>query len=352
MVYQDVAILIPAYRPDPRMNTFIRDLKEAGFSRIIVVDDGGGGQFASLFAEAQTDGAVVLVHEENRGKGAALKTGIQYLQQHGTMPVITADADGQHACEDVKKVADALRQNPDSLVLGTRDKKQMPARSKFGNNVTCVMLGMLTGMWIQDTQTGLRGIPKDALDDFALLDGDRYEYEMNVLIKAEQLNMAVVQVVIQTIYDEGNATSHFHVIRDSWHIYKCLFQQIAKYCGASAISGIVDYIVFLTLHLFFPGNGALLPSMAVARLISSLVNYFANRDLVFKSRAGKRSLLYYYMLVAAVFVASYLLTRAFVELRIPPWAGQPISALVLFVVSYNVQQKYIFCDNLREKVSD
>lgn len=349
MAISDVSVLVPAYKPDARLIAFLRGLIEHGFCNLIVVDDGGGADFAPLFAEAADLGATVLTHAVNRGKGAALKTGLRHLIGIGATPVVTADADGQHAPHDVRRIAEAILENPDSLVLGTRDKKQMPGRSKAGNTITCTVLGVLTGLWIEDTQTGLRALPRESLDDFLSLDGERYEYEMNVLIKAEQLNMPVVQVIIETIYEEGNASSHFKTFRDSFRIYKCLFQQIAKYCGATAMASLVDYAIFLTLHLLFPGDGYLFMCMGVARVVSSLVSYIVNREVVFKSRAGKRSILYFYALVALVFVGNFTLTRLLLELRVPAFVGQPLSGMLLFIVSYNTQQRFIFRDSIHKQ---
>ena len=162
MKYDSIAVLIPAYKPDRRLNKLVDDLREAGFINVVVVDDGGGEPFADIFADLRGK-ATVLTHPVNRGKGAALKTGLTEIMKTPGVGVVTADADGQHTPADVAKIADALLENPNTLIMGSRDKKAMPPRSKAGNTLTCGVFGLLTGLWISDTQTGLRGLPASAL---------------------------------------------------------------------------------------------------------------------------------------------------------------------------------------------
>ncbi len=339
----DIAVLIPAYKPDGRLNTFLDALSRQGFSRIVVVDDGGGTAYARIFDRCRQQGAQVISYAVNRGKGAAMKTGMQQIMaESGPTPVITADCDGQHHVDDIARMAIAMMDNPDSLVLGTRDKRQMPPRSRTGNTITCAALGMLTGLWISDTQTGLRGIPASVLKDFIELDGDRYEYEMNMLIRARQLNMSVIQQVIQTIYIDDNKGSHFDTLRDSARIYALLFKQIGSYIGSGLISGVVEYVLFLALHIFRPEP--LWISIVIPRIMSALLNYTVNRQLVFKSRAGKRSILYFYLLVGLVLALNYSMILALTRLGVPTLIAKPITDALLFVVSYNVQQRFIFRD--------
>ena len=111
-------VLIPAYKPELRMLDVIAELSAYEFD-LVVVDDGSGDGYRTLFDEASKS-AVVLRHEVNRGKGAALKTGIGYIDRHYQKPyvIVTADADGQHRTEDIVKVSRVAADHPDSLVLG------------------------------------------------------------------------------------------------------------------------------------------------------------------------------------------------------------------------------------------
>lgn len=339
MDYENIAVLIPAYKPDRRLNQLVNDLLAAGFSRLVVVDDGGGETFQDIFKDLEGK-ADVLTHEVNRGKGAALKTGLKHIMTTPGVAVVTADADGQHTPADVAKLADALIEKPDSLVLGVRDKKQMPPRSKAGNTLTCGVFGLTTGLWITDTQTGLRGLPAAQLEAFSNLDGDRYEYEMNMLIDAAKRKIPVTEITIDTIYIDDNASSHFNAMKDGLRIYKLLFRQTGAFVVSSLISACVDYVMFLVLRWLIPS--VMLIAVAGARIISSLVNYFLNREVVFKARDTHGSFLRYYLLVASIMLLNYMGILCLTSFGLPDLLSKIIMDVVLFLVSYRVQNKIVF----------
>ena len=339
MNYDNIAVLIPAYKPDRRLNQLVDDLRAAGFSNLVVVDDGGGAPYREIFNDLAGK-AVVLVHEVNRGKGAALKTGLAHILKTSGVSVVTADSDGQHTPEDVKKIADVLLSKPDSLVLGVRDKSQMPPRSKAGNTLTCGVFGLTTGLWISDTQTGLRGLPASSLEPFSTLEGDRYEYEMNMLIDAAKRRVKVEEVKIETIYIDNNAGSHFTAVKDGLRIYKLLFRQVGAFMGSSLLSSAVDYVMFLLLRWLVPE--IMLVAVAGARVVSSLFNYFVNREVVFKARDGHGSFIRYYLLVAVIMLLNYLGIMVLTSVGLPDLLSKIIMDALLFVVSYRAQNKLVF----------
>ena len=339
MNYNNIAVLIPAYKPDRRLNQLVDDLISAGFPRIVVVDDGGGEPFRAIFNDL-TDKAEVLVHEVNRGKGAALKTGLAHLCKTPGVSVVTADADGQHTPADVKKIADMLIEKPDHLVMGVRDKKQMPPRSKFGNTLTCGVFALTTGLWISDTQTGLRGLPAAELAAFSVLDGDRYEYEMNMLIDVAKRKVSVSEIKIDTIYIDDNASSHFNAVKDGLRIYKLLFGKVGAFMGSSLCSAVVDYLMFILLRWLVPG--IMLVAVAGSRIVSSLFNYFVNREVVFKAKADHGSFVRYYLLVATIMLLNYLGIMALTSIGLGDVFAKIIMDALLFIVSYRVQNKIVF----------
>ena len=339
MNYDNIAVLIPAYKPDRRLNQLVDDLLEAGFHRLVVVDDGGGEPFRAIFEDLRGK-AEVLVHEVNRGKGAALKTGISHIMKTPGVSVVTADADGQHTPTDIALIADKLIEKPDSLVLGVRDKSQMPPRSKFGNTLTCGVFGLTTGLWISDTQTGLRGLPASSLAPFSALEGDRYEYEMNMLIAAAKRRLHVEEVKIETIYIDDNASSHFNAVKDGLRIYGLLFRQVGAFMGSSLLSAGVDYVLFLLLRWLVPS--IMMVAVIGARAVSSLVNYFVNREVVFKARGDHGSFLRYYLLVAVIALLNYLGILGLTGVGVPDLIAKILMDIVLFVVSYRVQNKLVF----------
>lgn len=363
-------VLIPAYKPEGRMLELLRALLARGFlpRRLVVVDDGGGAPFAALFHQARSLGAQVLTHPVNRGKGAALKTGIGYILQQGAGPVVTCDADGQHTPEDIERVARAALDHPQALVLGVRDKRQMPPKSRAGNSMTCFFLGVMTGLWIQDTQTGLRGLPAGALEQYLTLAGERYEYETAMLIAARRARTPVVQVVIHTLYFDRNAGSHFRPVKDGLMIYHLLLGQVGRYMGSSALAGLIDLGLFALLCYTLPdqfehlhlANGAVnhvlgfllpesigVPALA-ARLVSSLVNYLVNGKLVFKRHAGKRAILYYYLLAAGVLLCGIQIMRLLTMLGITPVIAKLLADGMMFVASYQAQQRFVFRERSKQ----
>lgn len=195
------------------------------FERIVIVND-GSSRGLEYFREVEPLVEKVIVHPVNRGKGAALKTGFDYLKD---VNVITADADGQHTPRDIVRIARALEQINDGIVLGVRafDGK-VPLRSRFGNWWTRVWFFVLTGLWVKDTQTGLRGIPAPMIERVRALEGERYEYEMVMLADAKHHATKPVQIPIETIYLNDNRESHFSPMRDTVRIYRALFRYLCK----------------------------------------------------------------------------------------------------------------------------
>ena len=161
-----ITVLIPAYRPDKRLIDLVASLKALEIKNIVAVNDGSGEAYREIFDAVKKLDVVVLEHKVNLGKGAALKTGFKHLKALGDKcrGVVTADADGQHTPEDIKKLYDALKD--DRLILGTRDfsSPNVPARSKTGNRISCLAFKIITGRSCPDTQTGLRAIPASLFD--------------------------------------------------------------------------------------------------------------------------------------------------------------------------------------------
>lgn len=347
MKYDGVAVLIPAYKPDDRLVQLVKVLSQRGFRRLVVVDDGGGEDFQPIFQRLEGR-AEVLTHPVNRGKGAALKTGLSHIQaQLPGVGVVTADADGQHTPEDIERLAQALTQSPEALILGVRRKSEMPLRSKAGNTLTCVIFGAMTGMWVSDTQTGLRGLPAQALSEFCQLEGERYEYEINMLVSARQQRLRVVELPIATVYIDGNRSSHFRPLQDGLRIYAQLFRQLGSFAGSSLAACLVDYGLFTLINLLLRGRAhpdlQLWLAVAGARVVSSLVNYFLNQQLVFRKRqSGWGTFVRYYLLVALVMLLNYLIILGLTDLGLGKLFAKLIADGALFAASYKVQDKLVF----------
>ncbi|MFX0559957.1 glycosyltransferase family 2 protein [Tepidibacillus infernus] len=244
------AIIIPSLNPTESLVHYVQSLLEKGVAQIVVVNDGSQLECNDIFSKIKKmDRCTVLKHELNLGKGRALKTAFQYvLENHSDLAgVITADADGQHSVEDVYKVAKTLENSDEQIVLGVRDFRQanVPFRSYIGNRITSGIFEFLFHHKLGDTQTGLRGIPQEILKQLVELKGERYEYEMNMLIYATKIKMKITEVPIQTLYFDHNKGSHYKSIVDSFKVLSRLISGFLQYSFGKAISFVIGIISFV-----------------------------------------------------------------------------------------------------------
>lgn len=273
-------VLIPAYEPDEELIRLAEQLKAAGFA-IVVVDDGSGPAYSHIF-DVVRENAHILRHPENRGKGAALKTGMVYIRDH--MPeaehFITCDADGQHRVEDVIRVSQAL-QGEHTFVLTMRTRrKKIPLRSQVGNSMSRVVYTILTKRYLSDNQSGLRGFARKHIDWLVQVEKDNYDYEMNTLYYAAKKAVPIFTIPIEAIYINNNASSHFQPIKDTVRIYKSLFRLAAgQFAGllAALIMVIIASVLFGYRHLMFTVPGAGILSCGVHLLVDRFCTFRSTR---------------------------------------------------------------------------
>ncbi len=214
------ALIVPIYQPTELVLPFLSKFKKDDFDYFVVVDDGSGAEFEERFASIQELGLFTLLRlKRNKGKGKAMKTALSYLMKKfpDLGGFVTADGDGQHAYEDILRVRDALETNQEKLILGTRSRKDMPPASQSGSWWSSFYFKMMSGAAFEDTQTGLRGIPKRYFSTFLASPGSRYEFEMGFLAGVARED-EVIAVPIQTIYINDNSSTHFRKVIDSIRI--------------------------------------------------------------------------------------------------------------------------------------
>lgn len=338
--------LIPAYKPELLMLSLLQEIRQAGFEAV-VVDDGGGAAFATIFQKAASL-AVVLTHPENQGKGRALKTGLAYIWEHWgeNSVIVTLDADGQHQVSDAKKICQAAQEYPNTLVLGSRGLGQdVPLRSQFGNTITRFIYRLSTGVAVHDTQTGLRAFSGCLVPQMLEITGERYEYEMNVLLECASRGIFIQEIEIATIYIDNNSGSHFDTFWDSYRVYK----EILKFSASSLIGFGVDYAVYslmLLLTASWKPIVGLWISNITARILSASANYFINRELVFGSKSRFiSSALKYVMLVVVIMVGNTLLLTLLVEqMRMGRYIAKICTEVLFFALSWVLQRFIVFRD--------
>jgi len=371
-VFDKVTVVIPSYKPDEKLLSTLSSVLSVGFTDVVVVDDGGGEKYAPIFNEVKKlSTCTVLHHDVNRGKGAALKTAFAYFLKNrpNSFGVVCADADGQHLADDIAKVAQAMIDD-NAVVLGSRDfsDENVPSRSKAGNNISKFLFKALLGKRISDTQTGLRAIPREHLAAISSAEGDRYEYETNVLFLIAREKIPMTERTISTVYLDNNSSSHFRAVQDSARIYA----RPLKFLGISMISAIIDSLAIVYLYAAMKSSIPILllsfMCLAVARVISGSINYILNSRIVFSpKKASVSSYLRYFLLaggffliaVAAVYIAEYILigglpleilmapADAFSPYYVStsPWQSviiKNVIGLLLFFPSFRIQHNYVF----------
>ena len=344
---KQIGIIIPSLSPDERLVTLVKELKEAGFFRILIVNDGSSPEYDSFFEESRQMGAEIQRHVVNQGKGRALKTAFHYaLQNWDECPgVVTIDSDGQHAVKDIVRCAERLLEKPDALVLGCRNFKQdhVPFKSSFGNIMTSKVMQMLVGLKISDTQTGLRGISKENMRRFLSVSGERFEYETNMLLCCKDSHIAIEEVPIETIYYEGNKSTHFRPFQDSLLVYGLFL----KFIVASLSSAAIDLGLFALFTFWFKEMlplSYIVVSTVLARIISSLYNFAVNRQGVFKSNdnVGKTMLKYYTLAVCQMGLSAFGVWGLFKALGGSETLIKIVVDTLLFVVSFQIQREWVF----------
>ena len=243
----DTYILIPAYKPDHLMIDLLIKLKAENFD-IVLVNDGSGEEYQEIFKEAEQY-ATVLKHEINLGKGAALRFGFTYvnLNPHNHNFVITCDSDGQHAVKDIIRINDKLHETND-VVFGCRSfGKDVPKRSRNGNFMSRLCRTLITKDYIGDDQCGLRGFPIRHVFHLIPLQGDHYEYEMNVVCTLQIKRIKIVELPIETIYLNNNASSHFKPNLDTFRIQRTIWLNaiVPLVCALLSISMLLIFSVLL-----------------------------------------------------------------------------------------------------------
>jgi putative flippase GtrA len=276
----------------------------------------------------------------NLGKGAALKTGMNFaLVKFPDCPgVVTADADGQHHPEDIVKVAARLAEHPEALIMGVRSfGDRAPLRSRLGNDVTRVLMRVVLGQNLADTQTGLRGIPAALVPHLLRLTSAGYEFELDMLIACKHQGCPVLQEPIRTIYLDGNKSSHFHPIFDSMRIYFLLF----RFSVLSILTAVLDNVVY---GFTWTRTGSYAKAQIAGRLVAMVFNYLGARRVVFHSRQRNAVVLPKYVaLVAVNGTVSYALIQLIhSHLGLTAIPAKLTAEGLLFIANFAIQRDFVF----------
>ena len=331
-------ILIPSYEPDEKLIELINKINQKEFN-IVIVNDGSKKEYDIIFNRLPKN-IKLISYQTNKGKGYALKKGLEYIKEtwKGNYIVITMDSDGQHRIEDAQKLCNYSEKHPNALVLGKRKRLETtPIRSKIGNTITRSIYKLTTGLDIYDTQTGLRTFTNQLIDFLLKIEGERFEYEMNVLLLAAKNNIPIKEIEIKTIYIENNKKSHFKTIKDSILVYK----EIIKFSLSSIISFIIDYILFIILST----NINISISTIIARIISSSINFILNKKIILNRKNNLKKEIINYIKLAITILLFNIMIINILTLMINKPLAKLLTEFILFIANYHIQKRIIFNKN-------
>ena len=333
--------LIPSYEPDDALLKVVNELLEQSFT-VVVVNDGSEPSYDAIFKQLP-ESVHYLSYETNQGKGHALKHGFNYIKEnldHDSI-VVTLDSDGQHKVCDAIKIYERCEKEG-GIVLGSRYfGKGTPFKSRFGNFMARTTFLISTRHKIYDTQTGLRAFDFSLLEMLCAIKGERYEYEMNVLLEAIRQKVAIKEERIETIYIDNNVGTHYNPWKDTWRIFK----EVLKFSSSSLIGFLVDYTAFTLLCLIpCEWSNWLIMCNIIARVISASVNFTINYKLVFKSEDKVwKAILKYVILAAFILGCNTTFLWLLVEKAgMNQYLAKILVEITMFITSWLVQRLFVF----------
>lgn len=212
---EKILALIPALNA-ARMIAPVIDSTKLEVERVLVIDDGSTDGTKEV---AEAAGATVVRHEQNRGKGGALKTGFAYAVEHGYDGVITLDADGQHLPQEIPKFLTARRETGADLIIGGRAHLfgEMLPRRRFANRMSAALISWGARMDVTDSQSGFRYYSARLLREIPLRT-EGFDLESEVIIRAGGRGLKVITIPIDLGFVDGLSTSHYKPLSDSLRI--------------------------------------------------------------------------------------------------------------------------------------
>ena len=220
-----VAVVIPAYQAAATIRDVMTGTQATlPSAQIIVVDDGSTDGTGD---EGRGTGVTLITHPRNRGKGAALRSGIREATARGAAVVVTIDADAQHPPEEIPRLLQPILEGRSDLVLGARKRdRAMPVSRRFTNWLSATLASRIGGQPVRDAQTGFRAFTRVVAERVHPA-GDRYEYEANFLLDALRAGFRVVSIDVPTIYG-GGARSHFRAWGDTWRMARAFARHAGR----------------------------------------------------------------------------------------------------------------------------
>ncbi len=363
----NITVIIPSYNPDVKLSMLVDELIASGFSDIIVIDDGSDISVRKVksafeYVEAKSQ-CKVIHHDQNTGKGTALKTGFKYCacNRGKDTLVITADDDGQYTAEQIEECLeyynDMIKQDDSSkkermILLAPRDFRDTSyaARKRMINHIAGFVMKYLCSVNVKDVQTGMRFIPYEHLSKLIEVEGNGFDYEINMLVELKYKKIPYIEKQILIDPAEGQY-ANYNPLKD---IVKFLGVMV-KYAVSSLSATVIDLVAFYILMILC-GTGMLawdesvgiLFATIVARIISATFNCIVNKRTVFKSDIPLRGvMLKFYIFTMFRAILSYGIVYGMACVFGSYGANVTVLIklvvdLILFFVGYDIQKKWVY----------
>ncbi|MER1986553.1 MAG: glycosyltransferase [Solibacillus sp.] len=222
-----VVVVIPAFNPLTSLLSFVERLLELAVEEVVVVDDGSDAKYSGIFEKLrEIEHCVVLTHEENYGKGRALKTGFDYVlkSQWKMKDIITVGAHGQHSILDIEQIIASTKIFSDGIILGVREFKssEVPVTTFVTNRAISMLFEFFFRKRLLDTQTGLRYVPNFLLPWLSAVHGESYNYDLNMLVAAIRRQIPIYEVPVGEAKLKKNSIIYYDEVLEP----RQLFQQL------------------------------------------------------------------------------------------------------------------------------
>lgn len=349
---RECVILIPAYDPPDNMISYLEELRKNGFTRIVIVDDGSREERQHVFQRALKMGYTILHHDQNMGKGCALRSGFEYYMEkcHGSYDgLIIVNSDGCDRPEDCVRIAAALAKEKNKkrsrIVIGSRefDKPYATKGMKRANRFMSFVFSFLFGKHLNDVLNGFRGIPDSQVLRCLRYSEKTYCYDMAVLIGFEKQGYEEIPVRVCPI--NPDAEKHYHPIWDTLLVNLVIWKKMMIFGATSIMASIVDLFLFwlLTTYILRGVSYRIIWATVLARIVSATINYFLSRKYVFRSNESRRKSLRQFMALASVQCMISAFSVHFLELVFSRTLVLKILIdSFLFFAAFKVQDKFIF----------
>ena len=254
-------VCIPAFNEEGAIGKLVRKTLSYVDS-VVVCDDGSSDNTAK---EAENSGAHVIVHDENRGKGSALKSLFEHARHSSADIIVTIDGDGQFLPEEIKKLTKPIIEKTSDIVVGYRfdNDTEMPSYRKIGNKILDHATNIATSIPIRDTQSGFRAYSKKAVE-LIEFSNDGFTADSEILIDASKHGLRISEEKITVIYDTGRRTSTKNPILHGSSVLGSLIEMILvkhplKYLGIPGLIVIFCGVLLSSYTISVFNQTALLP---------------------------------------------------------------------------------------------